>query len=126
MKSISNERPDILQNLGDGSWHYNFNIKEVEVPADPTAEEAAGGTKTQFECDTVIVWGTPDYDKCVKAVLRDRRDETEEFSLINKYNAYSLGISKDEADKTEYENYLNEVLSVKTMVKADLSKAATE
>lgn len=112
--------------MGDGSWHYNFNIKEVEVPADPTAEEAAGETKTQFECDTVIVWGTPDYDKCIKAVLRDRRDETEEFSLINKYNAYSLGISKDEADKTEYENYLNEVLSVKTMVKADLSKAATE
>ena len=96
MKSNSNDRPPILQDLGNGSWHYNYNITEV------------------------------DYDKCVKAVLRSRRDETEEFSLINKYNAFVLGLSTDEADKTEYENYLKEVLAVKAMVRADLAAAGID
>lgn len=118
MKSNSNVRPDIIVDLGNGSFHYNYNIKEVEVPA--TEERPA---RTEYEYETVQVWGHPTYDKCVKAVLRDRRDETEEFSLINKYNAFTLGLSSDEADKAEYEDYLREVLDVKAMVKADLAAA---
>ena len=31
MKSNSNDRPPILQDLGNGSWHYNYNITEVEL-----------------------------------------------------------------------------------------------
>lgn len=118
MKSNSNFRPEILQNLGNGSFHYNYNITEVEVPA-----EEGQPTRTEYNYDTVQIWGTPDYDKCVKAVLRSRRDETQEFSLINKYNAFVLGLSIDESDKTEYENYLKEVIEVKAMVLADLQKA---
>lgn len=53
-------------------------------------------------------------------------DETEEFSLINKYNAFVLGLSTDKADKTEYENYLKEVLAVKAMVRADLAAAGID
>lgn len=120
MKSNSNDRPPILQDLGNGSWHYNYNIKEVEV------ENEEGEIKIFYEYDTVLIWGTPDYDKCVKAVLRDRRDETEEFNLINKYNAFALGLSKDPADETEYKEYLAEVLAVKAMVKADLESLKNE
>lgn len=122
MKSNSNERPPVLLDLGNGSWHYNYNITEVAVQPEPTASE---GTEQEpriaYECDTVAIWGRPDYDKCVKAVLRSRRDETEEFSLINKFNAFVLGLSTDAADKTEYENYLKEVLAVKAMVGYDLA-----
>ena len=56
----------------------------------------------------------------------NRRDETEEFSLINKYNAFALGLSTDEADKQEYEDYLTEVLSIKAMVKVDLQAETAE
>ena len=104
MKSNSNDRPPILQDLGNGSWHYNYNITEVDVQPEPMAEaedEQATAARKAYDYDTVEVWGRPDYDKCVKAVLRSRRDETEEFSLINKYNAFVLGLSTDEADKTE-------------------------
>lgn len=58
--------------------------------------------------------------------MRSRRDETEEFSLINKYNAFVLGLSTDEADKTEYENFLTEVMAVKAMVRNDLAAANVE
>ena len=94
-------------------------MAEAEGDQVPAARKA-------YDYDTVEVWGRPDYDKCVKAVLRSRRDETEEFSLINKYNAFVLGLSTDEADKTEYENYLKEVLAVKAMVRADLAAAGID
>lgn len=125
MKSNSDVRPPIIQDLGNGSYYYNYNIHEVRVPAEPTEGEEPT-TKTAFEYETVQVWGTPTYDKCVKAVLCDRRDETEEFSLINKYNAFALGLSTDEADKQEYEDYLTEVLSIKAMVKVDLQAETAE
>ena len=129
MKSNSNDRPPILQDLGTGSWHYNYNITEVEVQPEPMAEtegEQKPAARKAYDYDTVEIWGRPDYDKCVKAVLRSRRDETEEFSLINKYNAFVLGLSTDETDKTEYESYLSEVIAVKAMVRADLQEAGIE
>lgn len=129
MKSNSNDRPPILQDLGNGSWHYNYNIAEVEVRPEPMAVaegEQAPAARKAYDYDTVEVWGRPDYDKCVKAVLRSRRDETEEFSLINKYNAFVLGLSTDEADKKEYEAFLTEVMAVKAMVRNDLAAANIE
>lgn len=129
MKSNSNERPPVLLDLGNGSWHYNYNITEVELQPEPMAVtdgEHAPVARKAYECDTVEIWGNPNYDKCVKAVLRSRRDETEEFSLINKFNAFVLGLSTDAADKIEYENYLKEVLDVKAMVRNDLAAAGIE
>ena len=118
-----------MQDLGNGSWHYNYNIAEVEVRPEPMAVaegEQAPTARKAYDYDTVEVWGRPDYDKCVKAVLRSRRDETEEFSLINKYNAFVLGLSTDEADKEEYEAFLSEVMAVKAMVRNDLAAANIE
>lgn len=125
MKSNSDVRPPIIQDLGNGSYYYNYNIHEVRVPAEPTEGEEPE-EKTVFEYEAVLVWGIPNYKKCVKAILRDRRDESEEFSLINKYNAVVLGLSDDEDDKEEYLAYLSEVLSVKAMVKADLQATNVE
>jgi len=114
MKSNSDERPLKFQNLGDGSWHYNHNIKEVEVSND-------GITKTVFGYDTVQIWGEPNYEKCVKAVLRENYDESKEFSIINKYNAYVLNVLQEESCKTEYVAYLEFVKRVKEMVFSDFS-----
>lgn len=126
MKSNSNVRPPIILDLGDGSFHYNYNIKEVEVQPADIQQEKPETPQIGYEYETVHIWGTPDYDKCVKAVLRDRRDETEEFNLINKYNAFALGLSKDPADEAEYKDYLTEVLAVKAMVKADFESLTKE
>lgn len=126
MKSNSNVRPPIILDLGDGSFHYNYNIKEVEVQPADIQQEKTETPQIGYEYETVQIWGTPDYDKCVKAVLRSRRDETEEFNLINKYNAFALGLSKDPADETEYKDYLTEVLAVKAMVKADFESLTKE
>lgn len=114
MNSHSNIKPPVLLNLGDGSYHYNYNVKSV------TKTREDGQPEEGYEYETVHIWGTPTYDNCVKAVLRSRLDETEEFALINKYNAYKLGLSTDKTAETDYKAYLKEVLAIKDMVRADI------
>lgn len=112
MKSNSDTRPDVLLDLGDGSWHYNFNIEESEE-----TEEGA----PCYEYDTVTFWGTPTYAKLVKAVVRDRYDETQEFGIINEYNAYKLGVTDEVAAEEIYLEFLSWLLGVKQMVQNDLN-----
>ena len=114
MKSNSNIRPDVLIPLGDGSWHYNFNILQVVV------KDENGEDRESFEYETVHFWGTPEYNKIVKAIIRDRYDETEEFSLLNAFNAFQLGISTEQTDKSNYEEYLTWISTIKTQVHNDL------
>lgn len=121
MKSSSNVRPDIIQDLGNGSFHYNYNIVEEKV-----ADEEVG-EKTVYNFDTVQVWEKPTYENLTRAVIRNEVDENEEFSLINDYYAAQLGLETDSARKakavTEYKDHLNRVIAIKTMVRADLQTA---
>ncbi|MFS0489882.1 hypothetical protein [Leadbetterella byssophila] len=119
MKSNSNTRPAALLDLGDGSWHYNFNIEEVEVTVGEIVE-------TRFEYDTVQFWGPPSYAKLVKAVIRDRFDETQEFSIINDYNAHILGVSENEDAVARYADFLQWKEDIKAMVENDLNPPSQE
>ena len=114
MKSNSNVRPPILQDLGDGSWHYNYNIKEVQVTNE------SGEETTFFDYETVHVWGEPTYETLAPLVIAEKYSPSKETSLINKYNAFVLDISFDPEDKERYENYLITVFDLKAMIKEDL------
>ena len=121
MKSSSNVRPDIIQDLGNGSFHYNYNIVEEKV-----ADEEVG-EKTVYNFDTVQVWEKPTYENLTRAVIRNEVDENEEFSLINDYYAAQLGLETDTERKakavTEDKDHLSRVIAIKTMVRADLQTA---
>ena len=121
MKSSSDIRPDIIQDLGNGSFHYNYNIVEVKV-ADEEVDE-----KNAYNFDTVQVWEKPTYDNLTRAVIRNEVDENEEFSLINDYYAAQLGLETDDTRKakavTEYKAHLSRVIAIKNMVRADLKTA---
>ncbi len=121
MKSSSDVRPDIIQDLGNGSFHYNYNIVEERV-----ADEGVG-EKTVYNFDTVQVWEKPTYENLTRAVIRNEVDENEEFSLINDYYAAQLGLETDNTRKakavTEYKAHLSRVIAIKTMVRADLQTA---
>jgi hypothetical protein len=114
MKSNSDVRPPVLQDLGDGSWHYNYNVKEV-----PEKTES-GEEKTVFEYDTVHIWGKPTYETLVPIVIAEQYGPSKETSLINKYNAYILGISTNPQDEEDYQAYLKHIFEIKAMVKHDL------
>lgn len=119
MKSTSDIRPATIQPLGNGAYHYNYNIVE-RTETDPET----GEVRTVYDYDTVKVWDEPTYDKLVKAVIRETLDETQEFAIINEYNAGVLGVITDSAAKAAakqaYKDYLSFVADTKAMVRQDL------
>ena len=136
MKSNSDIRPTAIQPLGNGAYHYNYNITERteevepqaagENDAEPGAEDIADTTpqtRTTYNYDTVEVWGVPNYKDLTRAVIRAEVSETEEFGLINDYNAARAGLlDEEDAEKAEaaYTAHLQRVAEIKAMVKADL------
>ena len=119
MKSSSDIRPAVIQPLGNGAYHYNYNIVERQETDPETGE-----VKTVYDYDTVKVWDKPTYEKLVKAVIREKLDETQEFAIINEYNAGVLGVITDTTKKQEakqaYKDYLTFVSATKAMVRADI------
>ena len=122
MKSSSDIRPAVIQPLGNGAYHYNYNIVERQETDPETGE-----IKTVYDYDTIKVWDKPTYDKLVKAVIRATFDEMQELSIINEYNAGVLGVTTDKADKEDakkaYKDYLTFVAETKAKVMADLEAA---
>lgn len=137
MKSNSDIRPTAIQPLGNGAYHYNYNIKARTQEAEPQAqEENADGITADimaqipgvvYDYDTVEVWGMPNYKDLTRAVIRAEVSETEEFGLINDYNAAKAGLIDDEAEAEEaearYTAHLRRVSEIKAMVKVDLTAA---
>ena len=120
MKSNSNDRPAIIQDLGNGSYYYNTNI----TPRTETDEE--GNERKSYDYSSVQIWGKPTRAAVVKAVIRAELDETAEFDLVNSYNAAQAGmLEKKEAEeaKENYLGYLRRVQEIKTQVKNDLAAA---
>lgn len=120
MKSNSNDKPQIIQDLGNGAFYYNYAIK----PKTETDEE--GNERHSYDYKSVKIWGTPTRAAVVKAVIRDEVDETAEFDLVNSYNAAQEGML-DETEAAEavenYKAYLRRVKEIKTNAKADLIAA---
>lgn len=73
MKTNSDHRPTILLNLGDGTYHFNYNISEVGLNDE-------SGTRTAFEYDTLHVREFR-YETIVAAMIRERYTIDEELSI---------------------------------------------
>lgn len=137
MKSNSDVRPAAIVPLGNGAYHYNYNVKArtQETETAPQPGDTPDGAETAvidasprevYDYDTVEVWGTPNYKDLTRAVIRAEVSETEEFGLINDYNAARAGLlDDDEAKKAEeaYTAHLRRVAEIKAMVKADIAGA---
>ena len=116
MKSNSKDKPLVFLKLGNGAWHYNFNIKEVE------REEEDGKKTKSFDYDTVQVWGTPTSGSVKKAVIAEHWDVTQEINLANNYGRFQLGLAKEEAFRDDYIEYLKQTDEIKTMVDLDFKE----
>lgn len=102
MKAFYDQQPLKLEKDNNGSAVFRWNIEEVT-----TDEEI-----TQWKCDEVRFFGLVDRNTIKKAIIREHLTETEEFSIINKFNAHNLGIAIDETAVTKYTDYLNYTFSI--------------
>lgn len=110
------QRPSTFDKLGNGTYHYNYNVVE-SVKTDPET----GAETPNYDYDQVVIVGTPTYDKVVAAVIRDKYTIDKELALINNYNRYQAAADEDKEaeDLAEYEAYLTDRANIKAMVKTD-------
>lgn len=112
-----NVEPDKFMNLGNNYYYYNYDIKSEVVTVHREDEDVE---ETQYNFVQVKLYGKPDYERCVKAVIRAFIDANSEFDLINSYNSYQLYI--DSTDN-QYEEYLQLIKDIKENVKKDFNKS---
>ena len=105
--------PPIIQRLGNGTYYYNYDIQVLENSIDE---------EPQYIFIQVLLSGQPNYEKCVKEIVRSYLTVDEEFDLINSYNSYMQNITEDEKAVQEYKDYLNLLSEIKQKVKEDFSK----
>lgn len=118
MTAFYDNKPSVLEAVGNGSFLYRYNIEEI-VPE--LADENAGEEKaSQWKCEEVTVWAPVSSDKVIEAVIRAKYSASAELALVNKFNSYQQGLDVDASVVSEYTEYLSFVAGVKRQVRTDI------
>ena len=112
--------PQVIQKLGNGTYYYNYDIKEVEAEV----IDYEGNTKSELQYNfiQVLISGQPNYKDCVKAIIRSFITVDEEFDLINSYYSYIENLTEDSEALLKYKEYLSKLKEIKAKVKEDFAK----
>lgn len=117
-------KPQALEAVGNGNHLYRWDIQEEEILSEIVQEQSdepiEPGKRVQYSCCEATIIGTPTYDKCVEAVIRDKCTAEQEMALVNKYNSYQNSVTIDSAGVDEYNDYLKYIFNAKMVVKRDL------
>lgn len=128
MKATYDNEPSVLEAVGNGSHRYHYDIKAVKTES--AEKSSSEGTRTQYECQEVIIWEPLTSNKITEAVIAEKWDGNKEQKLINEYNAIQLGITTDKAEiasKTAaYKEFLAERVRLKAIVNADCKMLGIE
>lgn len=119
MKAFYDNQPSKLEPVGNGSYHYRYNISEVEKPSQGEDVEQ---TQTQWECEEVTVWAPLSANKITEKVLTERWDGNHEQKLVNEYNSAEIGLLSEEEAALRIEAYkafLAERAALKAIVDSD-------
>ena len=117
---IQNIKPEKIVNLGNNYYYYNYDIQSDVVMVHYDDEDRE---ETQYNFVQVKLYGKPDYERCVKEVIRAYVDANSEFDLMNSFNAYQLGIA--DSVEEDYEEFLQLVKQIKANVGKDFNKQLT-
>ena len=135
MLAFYDNKPSVLEAVGNGSFKYRFDITEKTPEAAATSSDDSSAQeeqKTQWQCQEVTVWSPVTSNKITKAVITELYDNNYEQKLVNEYNAAQLGMygekTGEEAQKriNAYTEYLNTREKLKAMVDADCAELGIE
>ena len=118
----SNITPAIIENLGNGNWYYNYDIKSEKVELPLEEEEAVPKEEIRYNYIQIKLSEKPKYKKCVELLIREFVTQTQEFDLINSANKSILLGAKSSEDIVKYREYLDKVDEIKEKVAKDLGK----
>lgn len=120
MQAFYDAKPSVYEAVGNGSYLYRWDIKEVTTTS--TNNDGEEVTRTQWQCNEVTVWSPVTCNSVVKAVLAGKWDKDREQKLINEYYSAQMGIYDEETAKktTEaYKTFLTERAELKAQVEKD-------
>lgn len=114
--------PTITENLGNGNWYYNYDIKSEKVKLPLQEGETVPKEKIIYNYIQIKLSEKPKYKKCVELLIRKFVTQTQEFDLINSANKAILSGAKSSEDITKYKDYLDKVEEIKEKIAKDLGK----
>lgn len=106
--------PNIIEDLGNGNWYYNYNIQNVQ----DVDEE--GNSITMYQFIQIKTKGKPVYKNCVESIIRLYLTQSQEFDLINSANKALMNDQKTSQDVLKYQEYLSLLDTIKSNVAKDL------
>ena len=128
MIAFYDNKPSILEAVGDGSYRYHFDIIEIKPEVMSPTNDMQEEQRTQWQCQEVIVWPPVTSNKITRAVITEVCDHNYEQKLVNEYNAAQLGMygekTSEEAQKriNAYTEYLSTREKLKAQVDADCAE----
>ena len=132
MIAFYDNKPSILEAVGDGSYRYHFNIIEIIPEVMSPTNDMQEEQRTQWQCQEVIVWSPVTSNKITEAVITEVCDHNYEQKLVNEYNATQLGLygelTSEEAKKhiNAYKEFLDTRAALKAQVDVDCAKLGIE
>lgn len=115
MKSNSNIRPASLLDLGDGNWHYNWNITEG------VKEDEQGNETPDYNYDTAFIAGEPTVPKIVSAVVHEHYTDENISMMTALHQAAESGICEEPGG---YSEYLSLVVDTRAAAEAAIEELA--
>ena len=131
MLAFYDNKPSVLEAVGNGSYKYRFDITEKTTEVSSSSVDGStqeGEQRTQWQCQEVVVWSPITSNKITEAVITEVCDHNYEQKLVNEYNAAQLGLygskTGEEAKKhiAAYTEYLNTRAVLKAQVDADCAE----
>lgn len=120
MQVFYDNRPSILEKVGDGSYRYRWNITEVEMPNDMMEDNEK--TRTQWSCEEVIIFAPLSPNKITEKVIAELWDSNYEQKLLNEHNASTLGMYDEETATNKinkYKAFLRQRETIKQQIDED-------
>ena len=122
MKAIYDKKPSKIEAVGNGSYLYRFNIKEI------VSEKDNNERYKSWSCDEVTVWAPISSNKITEKVISDMWNANYEQKAINEYNAAQLGMYGDitgeeaQAKINAYKQFLEAREELKKRIDEDCSE----
>ena len=129
MLAFYDNKPSVLEAVGNGSFKYRFDITEKTTEATATSSDDSSAQeeqKTQWQCQEVTVWMPLTPNRITAAVITEAFPADYEQKLLNEYNAANLGMIPDKEETEKRRQAYTDFLRRRAELKKEIDDFCAE